>query len=1042
VVDWDPIGSTCMKRRAARRPHGLITTGIRYAPPPTPSTHMSSSSSSFSSSSFSSSSSSSTPSSLSSSDLRSALGVFYAVSTAPEERARVDAFLNEVRRNPANLPIALDLLDDDPRVPASSSSMLFSALMLCRLLQNQSDALADEVATGLRAKLLAIVQRLQGLLQAPEVVGSTLYSPISNILRSACRAFSLSCLFCLGTTPSNEVVRGVGESFPSATSPAALLAILTTLPEEAAVYRQPWFTERMRNDFLSGLREMGSEVVDLLSSLLEAALAPAHAGEPTHTSLACRAMECMAQWVAEPGIAPSKLASAPIFDLCLSCLLTSDAHFVASTDVLLRIVQSYTSESRDLPVIGPVLVKLLSMRAVYQRCLEDGDEAQIGKLTTLFAEAGMHYHSIIILKMGGADFEAGKASFTQLMCDVTDHGADIMEATGGFWYELERSVFDLDSRAEDGVPEDAALIAALRQQLIPMLTPVIDRVLLAMKLPEYMGSLEKERQDAFLAKRARMEEILVSLGCIVGPEVLVGALQKRLGEEWAVWISTPHPDNNWSGLEASFSALVACCNILSPHEGMLLPTLFGGLPTLPPNHFIKLQSYKLIKSFSNWLGKNLDLASSMFTLLLDSGVLPTAASAATASSSASTAAAAAITPLASLSQRIASSSLSSLLSMCLPMTRDLVAELPSRINLVALHPSNAIDLLRPICRAIAMLPAGAHETVVAGLLSPFASRLDLLASDPGGGVVAAAADGTLLSALTHDDGTPNMNSRVLRRLGISKEAAFALIKGGEAAGGVIDTASLGAFPSAKAIAGLLVERQLSLITTIFAKCLIEDRATIALALGFALPQDVGLNVSRSDEDYAAINAVVESAGPAIDACRASCNGALIHSFRLLWPILETLSTSYADQSNFFWKLGDLFNEFFDVTTRSAPLESIVSLLPDMMQASKALNSIVQGDNSFLRFNRKVIQALPSTTANLPDMWTASAEMLQAVTEKVKAAPDVMEAVNGHLIDDVVDAFSLATALLRKEPDAFLQLANVQEIVQVSSGSSCCSFGGG
>ena len=297
--------------------------------------------------------------------------------------------------------------------------------------------------------------------------------------------------------------------------------------------------------------------------------------------------------------------------------------------------------------------------------------------------------------------------------------------------------------------------------------------------------------------------------------------------------------------------------------------------------------------------------------------------------------------------------------------------------------------------------------------------------------MAAAGDGPLLACLTFDNGAPIANTDMLRRLGISREILRDLVKSGTASGGVMDASHLSAFPNPKAVASRLAEKQLSIIITAFTKCCVSDPATIALALGYGLPQDVGLSVRRSEAELAAIDAVVASASPAITACKASCTGALISSFKNLWPILESISASYSDQPSFLWKVGDLFNAFFDVSTESAPLESILSFLPDMLQASKVLNAASQGEGTFMRFARKVIQAVPSTNAGLPDMWTASSEMLQTVVHRVKTSEDAVGLINGQLAEDAADIFALATALLRKEPDAFLQLPNLQDIVNVS-----------
>jgi hypothetical protein len=56
--------------------------------------------------------------------------------------------------------------------------------------------------------------------------------------------------------------------------------------------------------------------------------------------------------------------------------------------------------------------------------------------------------------------------------------------------------------------------------------------------------------------------------------------------------------------------------------------------------------------------------------------------------------------------------------------------------------------------------------------------------------------------------------------------------------------------------------------------------------------------------------------------------ALIEAFKKTWPVLEALTTAYAEHPTFLWRVGELFNGLFEVIAKDAPAEA-QALLPTL-----------------------------------------------------------------------------------------------------------------
>lgn len=248
-------------------------------------------------------------------------------------------------------------------------------------------------------------------------------------------------------------------------------------------------------------------------------------------------------------------------------------------------------------------------------------------------------------------------------------------------------------------------------------------------------------------------DVLAKCCCVIldGPAV-VNILHQRLSNEVQRWVQTGNTDKGWEGTEAALYALRCIHRVIPANESVVMPYVFGMLPSLPllQHADLRATAFRIVDKFHYWLKQHAGShLGSMFDFVVRYGLLPHPDAVPTPGLGGAPPSLPITLPASY--QENACLAINRLGTEFPIELRDQLLALPSRVNLLCLQRENALQVTAAIMQAVFVLDANQHEGPLASILGPIVTLLQRVAADPAAAVHQAAADGTLLASMVTQD---------------------------------------------------------------------------------------------------------------------------------------------------------------------------------------------------------------------------------------------------------------------------------------------------
>lgn len=473
-----------------------------------------------------------------------------------------------------------------------------------------------------------------------------------------------------------------------------------------------------------------------------------------------------------------------------------------------------------------------------------------------------------------------------------------------------------------------------------------------------------------------------------GPESVRDAVSAKLTAEAGRWRASGNPAVGWQGTEAVLYALRCLGNAIDPHDAVLMPVVFGMLPTLPlaAHPDLRASAFRVVDRFSKWLAAHPPYCRPLFELVVSQGLVAPAGSPAAPVAVYQETAALALRHLASYAPGL--------------LQADLLA-LPGRLNLLAMPHENACRISEAVLFSIMTMSPGSHEAPLAALLAPIMTLLQRVAADPAAAAAAAAGDGSLAALLMTRDGA--LSKHAPHDLRIPDAAAQRMLAEAAARGGVV---TLDPSLNVSLVCAELATAQLVRLGNL----LYESQGAVAT---YKAANDAALG--PRPHGSAELKAREARLSAAAKEARDSFAGALLRLTEAMWPAISAVAGAFKDHSRV---RDDGVLRFISYTVRALDVP-VGPLLGSIVDVTEALNAAARGSTDALIVAALLVSRFARTPALRPHLLGKASAMLNVVFARVGSCPQPHPAGFNDDVRMVEAALELSSVLLQDAHEELL-----------------------
>ncbi|KAI1373670.1 ARM repeat-containing protein [Hypoxylon crocopeplum] len=392
------------------------------------------------------------------------------------------------------------------------------------------------------------------------------------------------------------VVSSLGDDVESH---ACILDFLRVLPEEVTEGRKITLTDEELTLRTTELLEQNApQVVQLLINYAHSS--PAAATNP-------QLFECITSWLREVPV--NEIVKSPLLNIVFRAL-ESDSSFQAAAECISTMVRETREIDDNVETIQVLLPRVIALRPMIQKVIEDEDVESYKSLTRLFGDTG--YAWAVAIAREPSHFRPLVDAI--LECAAKDKDRDVIEFTFDFWYDLKQYLV-LEKYIQ------------ARVELVDVYAKLVDILLSHLEYPESGSGNEKdlfdgdrEAEEKFREFRHHMGDTLKDCCEIMGVSECLAKVHNAI-KLWmqkyaglANGASVPH----WQKLEAPLFSMRAMGRMVTKDENTVLPQLMPLLVQMPAHEKLRFATIMVLGRYTEWTSEHPDFLSPQFNYIVSS----------------------------------------------------------------------------------------------------------------------------------------------------------------------------------------------------------------------------------------------------------------------------------------------------------------------------------------------------------------------------------------------------------------------------------------